>query len=133
MSTTESSKFMTSAAWGTRQLWTPPAGATPQVCLGGVDYSGIPGSELHRVILDLYADQHDPMFDDPAYLAYEEELQRRHDEGRDYPIGEMLECYQCPDAVYDMPIMQICTALGPVTNPADPTQTYQLACGHFAI
>lgn len=103
---------------------------SPQTFLAGVDYSGIPGSELSRVITDPYTDQHDPMYDDPAYLAYEEEQQRRHDEGRDYPIGDKLLCYQCKPVTG---VERVCTGVGPVVNRADPTQTYVLACGHVTI
>lgn len=67
-----------------------------------------------------------------AFVAYEAELQRRHDEGRDYPIGDRLECYTCPKVGRAAP-MRTCTGLGPVTNPADPTQTYRLDCGHVTI
>ena len=79
---------------------------------------------------DEYTDRHDPMFDTPEYLAYEAELVKRHEEGRDYPIGEMIECYECKPVTGEL---RRCVALGPVTNRADPTQTYRLECGHLAI
>jgi hypothetical protein len=87
---------------------------------------------------DEYTDGHDPMFDTPEYLAYEAELVKRHEEGRDYPIGEMLPCWECRpqtdrDADGNPCVMRECVARGPVTNRADPTQTYKLSCGHLTI
>ena len=45
------------------------------------------------------------------------------DDGPEYPIGEMIECYQSKPITG---ILRKCTALGPITNRADPTQTYRL-------
>jgi hypothetical protein len=47
-----------------------------------------------------------------------------------WPVGEMIDCYTCKPIVGEP---RKCTALGPVVNPADPTQSYQLECGHLAI
>lgn len=52
------------------------------------------------------------------------------DEDARYPVGSKLLCYECKPLTG---VEQLCTALGPVTNRADPTQTYRLACGHLAI
>jgi hypothetical protein len=80
---------------------------------------------------------------DPAYEAYIEEMEKRHREGRPWPVGELLECYiclrECPDALIEKDdhgfpcVMRECVALGPVVNRADPTQSYKLSCGHYAI
>lgn len=64
-------------------------------------------------------------FNDPAYLAYCEEQ-----EGRDYPIGDMLPCFTCKPVTGEL---RECVGLGPVVNRADPTQSYNLECGHVAI
>lgn len=48
----------------------------------------------------------------------------------EYPVGEMIDCYDCKPIVGEK---RKCVALGPVTNSADPTQTYKLECGHYAI
>jgi len=65
--------------------------------------------------------------DDPEYYGGD-------DAEPDYPVGEMIECYQCPTATFHNPVMRKCTALGPVVNQRqDPTQSYQLECGHLAI
>lgn len=50
-----------------------------------------------------------------------------------WPVGEEMECYQCPTATFHSPVKRKCVALGPVVNPADPTQSYKLECGHLAI
>lgn len=77
-------------------------------------------------------------YDDPAYEAYLEESARRHEAGQDYPIGDMLPCYQCPKVgrghghAGTAPLRR-CTGEGPVVNRADPTQTYRLECGHVTI
>ena len=78
------------------------------------------------------------MSDTPEYLAYEADMVQRHEEGRDYPIGEMLPCYTCrPQTDVDADghpcVMRQCTGLGPVVNRADPTQTYLLSCGCATI
>lgn len=54
-----------------------------------------------------------------------------YDDGPEYPVGEMIDCYSCTP-VTGTP--RRCTALGPVTAVRyDATQTYQLECGHLAI
>jgi hypothetical protein len=68
--------------------------------------------------------------EDPAYEAWCDEQTKRHEEGRDYPIGEMLECYECKPVEG---LLRKCVAFGPVVNRADPTQSYRLECGHLAI
>lgn len=75
---------------------------------------------------------------DPAYVAYLEDMERREAEGRPWPVGEPMACYQCePKTDIDdsgFPcVMRVCTGLGPVVNRADPTQSYTLDCGHGAI
>ena len=68
-----------------------------------------------------------------AWIEHCRDMERRYEEGREYPIGEMLECWQCPTATFDDPAMRECVALGSVINPADPTQSYKLECGHVTI
>lgn len=55
---------------------------------------------------------------------------------------ETMPCYECGHADPDQAIPgdlgfpyvdRKVTALGPVTNRADPTQTYRLSCGHLAF
>jgi hypothetical protein len=75
---------------------------------------------------------------DPAYQAYVDDMERREAEGRPWPIGEMMPCWNCrPQTDVDKDgapcVMRECTGLGPVVNRADPTQTYLLACGHGTI
>jgi hypothetical protein len=57
-----------------------------------------------------------------------------------YPVGYQMPCYQCAtsttvtrDAEGWPCVMRECVSLGPITNKADPTQTYRLACGHTGI
>lgn len=75
--------------------------------------------------------------------AYYAEMQRRDDEGRPYPIDEMMECWECGhatpsdakrDDMGNLYILRKCVALGPITEAhRDPTQTYELECGHTVI
>lgn len=61
---------------------------------------------------------------------------------RDYPVGTELGCWDCgradpeqakPDEHGFPVVMRKCTALGAVVNKADPTQSYELECGHTVI
>lgn len=74
---------------------------------------------------------------DEAYDAWCEEL-NRHDRCRlgnchlgskkeDCPIQFQAECYFCGN------VSKWVVKEGPVINPADPTQTYVLECGHTVI
>ncbi|MEV4806795.1 hypothetical protein AB0K18_42945 [Nonomuraea sp. NPDC049421] len=52
--------------------------------------------------------------------------EREAAERRSYPA--MMACYTC---AYDgIEVERPVAALGDIVNPADPTQTYRLACGH---
>lgn len=61
----------------------------------------------------------------------------------DYPVGYRMACYECArenptstvtrDADGWPCVWRECTALGPVVNRADPTQSYELDCGHTVI
>jgi hypothetical protein len=48
-------------------------------------------------------------------------------------VAETAPCYECCgfDGVHF--VERKIVALGPVINPADPTQTYKLECGHSAF
>jgi hypothetical protein len=61
------------------------------------------------------------------------DAERQEDEGPNYPetnYPETIPCFRC------LPVNGMERRVlgeGPVTNRADPTQTYRLECGHLAI
>jgi hypothetical protein len=94
--------------------------------------------------MEAYEFNHYPEYRSAEYAAYMEEEERRHAEGRGYPIGDQLPCYTCarenPDEkpwfIDDYGfryVNRVCTGYGPVVNRADATQTYMLDCGHGTI
>lgn len=75
-------------------------------------------------------DYHDPAIDDPDYVAYLETQEAR---GELAGSPETMGCWECGgfDGV-TAPERKV-VKLGPVVNPADPTQSYKLECGHLTI
>lgn len=119
----------------------------PEISLGGVDHSGIAGSELSRVIIAAGSQRYHAVQDDeywdrveaarlasmtPEEIAAEEahDAQMELEADENWPVGSTMLCYQCKPITG---VERVCTALGPVTGRADPTQTYKLECGHTAI
>jgi hypothetical protein len=49
----------------------------------------------------------------------------------DCPATLTLDCYRC--GTYPNPERRAVVRFGAVVNPADPTQTYVLSCGHITI
>jgi hypothetical protein len=79
-------------------------------------------------------------FDDPEYQAYLDFSHRHRDcdftncrskKKEDCPAKLTLDCYQC--GTYRNPVRRAVVREGAVVNPADPTQTYVLSCGHITI
>lgn len=76
---------------------------------------------------EFYAGAFVPMTpDDEAYCAAQEAR------GELAFAPETLTCYQCTGGD-GVGIQVAVRALGPIVDRADPTQTYELACGHTAI
>jgi hypothetical protein len=82
----------------------------------------------------IFADAADPAELLPWLQQYTEslrdEVDSSTDENKNYPVGEEFLCYLCKIMEGEL---RKCVGYGPVTNPADPTQTYKLECGHLAI
>lgn len=68
--------------------------------------------------------------DDPEYLAW---CERENARGPLAGSPETMGCYECGGYDGVTAPEQTVVALGPVVNPADPTQSYKLACGHTTI
>jgi hypothetical protein len=76
-----------------------------------------PVGDLYYRVIDLAAEA-----EEAAYRAAEEAR------GLLAYCPSELECYKC-----DAPgVLRQVVARGPIVDRADPTQTYELACGHFA-
>jgi hypothetical protein len=83
-----------------------------------------------------YLEEHYPELSDPAYIAYMEEQERRWEEkGELAAAPDTLACYACGGYKGDGkgPERKV-VAFGPIINKlADPTQSYELECGHTVI
>jgi hypothetical protein len=78
---------------------------------------------------DPYDDYSGPPVTDEELAYYEAEEARGELAGS----PDTLDCYECMGFDGVNFIARKVTALGPVVDRADPTQTYELECGHFAI
>lgn len=78
--------------------------------------------------------------DDPEYIAYCEEMSREYEErGELAGAPREMACHPChleagnkPDVTEETVAKKKVVKLGPVAG-ADPTQTYELECGHVAF
>lgn len=77
-----------------------------------------------------------------SWLAYQkfcesqdQEMQRLEAAGMDpmlVTVPSQMKCYEC-EPLPGRYVWQSVVKFGPVGNPADPTQSYVLACGHTVI
>jgi len=91
---------------------------------------------------EYYASFPPPTPEEEAYYEWQEkhtncrEMRCSQSTMDDCPANMVLPCYKCgPTIIFEdeLAVKNYVERLGPVGNPADPTQSYVLTCGHYVI